>query len=223
MATRRASALTVNGRSYAWPDRPLVVMCIDGCEPDYVRQAIGSGAMPYLASALPGGTERLADCVVPSFTNPNNLSIVTGAPPAVHGISGNFALDRDSGAEIMMTDPEMVRGETILALMSQAGVPTAAIDRYNAQIRALGTQDARTAILDLDAVMRLANTISLDSFFAVGRALRIGSGALSVVILVVPILNPFRDVSAHVIKTPVIRVFHSDWMNAIVGVAIVPS
>ena len=59
MATRRASALTVNGRSYAWPDRPLVVMCIDGCEPDYVRQAIGSGAMPYLASALPGGTERM--------------------------------------------------------------------------------------------------------------------------------------------------------------------
>ena len=83
MATRRGGAVTVNGRSYAWPDRPLVVMCIDGCEPDYVRQAITAGAMPYLAQALPGGTERLADCVVPSFTNPNNLSIVTGVPPAL--------------------------------------------------------------------------------------------------------------------------------------------
>ena len=33
--------------------------------------------------------------MVPSFTNPNNLSIVTGAPPAVHGICGNYFYDRE--------------------------------------------------------------------------------------------------------------------------------
>ncbi len=76
---------------------------------------------------------------MPTFTNPNNLSIVTGAPPSVHGISGNFALDRASGAEIMMTDPEMVRGETILALMSQAGVATAAITAKDKLRRMLGS------------------------------------------------------------------------------------
>src|SRR5205807_3026941 len=75
---------------------------------------------------------------MPTFTNPNNLSIVTGAPPSAHGISGNFALDRDSGAEIMMTDPEMVHGETILALMSQAGVPTVAITAKDKLRRMLG-------------------------------------------------------------------------------------
>src|SRR5260370_7927896 len=75
---------------------------------------------------------------MPTFTNPNNLSIVTGAPPAVHGISGNFALDRDSGAEVMMTDPDMVRGDTILALMSQAGVPVAAITAKDKLRRMLG-------------------------------------------------------------------------------------
>ena len=64
---------------------------------------------------------------MPSFTNPNNLSIVTGAAPAVHGISGNYFLDPESGAEVMMTDPALLRGETILALLSQAGVKTAAI------------------------------------------------------------------------------------------------
>ena len=32
--------LSVNGRAYKWPDRPLVVVCVDGCEPDYVNQAI---------------------------------------------------------------------------------------------------------------------------------------------------------------------------------------
>src|SRR5690606_15098207 len=84
-------AITVNGRRYAWPPRPLVVVCVDGSEPLYHEAAIAAGAMPWLARVLRGGgTALLADCVVPSFTNPNNLSIVTGVPPAAHGISGNY-------------------------------------------------------------------------------------------------------------------------------------
>ena len=136
MATRRGGAVTVNGRSYAWPDRPLVVMCIDGCEPDYVRQATTAGAMPYLAQALPGGTERLADCVVPSFTNPNNLSIVTGVPPAVHGICGNYFFDRDAGAEVMMNDPRYLRCGTILAAFSREGARVAVVTAKD-KLRAL--------------------------------------------------------------------------------------
>src|SRR5213596_674973 len=105
--------IEVNGRRYALPRAPVVVVCVDGCEPDYLDRAVEGGAMPWLGSARAGGTSLVGDCVMPSFTNPNNLSIVTGAPPSVHGIAGNFALDRDSGAEIMMTDPEMVHGDTI--------------------------------------------------------------------------------------------------------------
>ncbi len=136
MATRRDGAVTANGRSYAWPDRPLVVMCIDGCEPDYVRQAIAAGAMPFLAQALPGGSERLADCVVPSFTNPNNLSIVTGVPPAVHGICGNYFFDRDAGAEVMMNDPRYLRCGTILAAFSREGARVAVVTAKD-KLRAL--------------------------------------------------------------------------------------
>src|SRR4051794_7324230 len=84
------------------------------------------------------GFYAVADAAMPTFTNPNNLSIVTGAPPSVHGISGNFALDRDSGAEIMMTDPEMVRGDTILARISQAGIAVAAITAKDKLRRMLG-------------------------------------------------------------------------------------
>ncbi len=73
--------ITVNGRSYAWPTTPLVVVCVDGSEPNYMDDAV--------AEARAGGTDLIADCVVPSFTNPNSLSIVTGAPPVVHGIAGN--------------------------------------------------------------------------------------------------------------------------------------
>ena len=133
-----APAVTVNGRTYAWPRRPLVVMCIDGCEPDYVRQAIGAGAMPYLASTLPGGTERLADCVVPSFTNPNNLSIVTGVPPAAHGICGNYFFDREAGAEVMMNDPRYLRCGTILAAFAREGARVAVVTAKDKLRRLLG-------------------------------------------------------------------------------------
>ena len=47
-ASPRPRHLTVNGRTYDWPRRPLVVVCVDGCEPDYLTQAIAAGAMPWL-------------------------------------------------------------------------------------------------------------------------------------------------------------------------------
>ena len=81
--------LNVNNRSYRLPAGPTVVVCVDGCEPDYLAQSVAGGHMPWLQKTLQQGTGLIADCVVPSFTNPNNLSIVTGAPPSVHGICGN--------------------------------------------------------------------------------------------------------------------------------------
>jgi phosphonoacetate hydrolase len=78
----RRQPLTVNGRTYRSMDRPLVVVCVDGREFDYIHKAVAAGAAPYLGRMLAEGADFEADCVVPSFTNPNNLSIVTGAPPA---------------------------------------------------------------------------------------------------------------------------------------------
>jgi phosphonoacetate hydrolase len=131
-------AIEVNGRRYSWPDRPLVVVCIDGSEPAYMEEAIRAGAMPWLAGARGRGTYTLADCVVPSFTNPNNLSIVTGAPPSVHGICGNYFYDRESGAEVMMNDPKFLRAETILAAFSKAGAKVAAVTAKDKLRRLLG-------------------------------------------------------------------------------------
>jgi phosphonoacetate hydrolase len=119
--------VSVNGRSYRWPDRPLVVVCVDGCEPDYVNQAITAGAAPWIASLNGRGTCLTADCVVPSFTNPNNLSIVTGVPPSVHGICGNYFWDAEARAEVMMNDAKYLRTGTILAAFANAGAKVAVI------------------------------------------------------------------------------------------------
>jgi phosphonoacetate hydrolase len=113
--------LDVNGRAYALPRQPTVVVCVDGCEPDYLAQAVAGGHAPWLKRTLARGAAIVADCVVPTFTNPNNLSIVTGAPPSVHGICGNFLYDVETGTEVMMNDPKWLRAPTILAALSSAG------------------------------------------------------------------------------------------------------
>ncbi|MBL95405.1 MAG: Phosphonoacetate hydrolase [Alphaproteobacteria bacterium MarineAlpha3_Bin5] len=82
----KEKSVVVNGRNYRWPNQPLVVVCIDGSEPSYIEQAIASGHMPFLFKALKKGADLRADCVISSFTNPNNVSIVTGVPPVIYGI-----------------------------------------------------------------------------------------------------------------------------------------
>jgi phosphonoacetate hydrolase len=128
----------VNGRTYRWPEGPLVVVCLDGCEPDYVTQAVAHGAAPWLGEVQAAGIARLVDAVVPTFTNPNNLSIVTGVPPAVHGIAGNYFYDREAGAEVMMNDPRYLRADTILAAFARAGASVAVVTAKDKLRRLLG-------------------------------------------------------------------------------------
>ncbi|TAJ40925.1 MAG: phosphonoacetate hydrolase [Reyranella sp.] len=119
--------IAVNGRTYRLPKQPVVVVCIDGSEPGYIERAVEAGRAPWFAKVLKQGTSLIGDCVVPSFTNPNNLSIVTGRPPAVHGISGNYFLDPDSGKEVMMNDPKFLRVETLFPAFQRAGLRIAVV------------------------------------------------------------------------------------------------
>ncbi|MCG8353930.1 MAG: phosphonoacetate hydrolase [Kiloniellales bacterium] len=135
---RDATAITLNDRRYRRPRRPTVVVCVDGFDPAYLDDGIDSGVLPALGGFRDTGFAASADAVMPTFTNPNNLSIVTGAAPAVHGISGNYYLDRASGREIMVTDASLMRSETILGKLSQIGVGTAAVTAKDKLRKALG-------------------------------------------------------------------------------------
>jgi phosphonoacetate hydrolase len=131
--------IAVNGRTYHWMDRPLVVVCVDGCQHEYITAAVAAGAAPFLGRLLAGGgTCFIADCVMPSFTNPNNLSIVTGVPPSVHGICGNYFFDAERGEEVMMNDPRLLRAGTILAAFSAAGAKVAVITAKDKLRKLLG-------------------------------------------------------------------------------------
>jgi phosphonoacetate hydrolase len=113
---------TVNGRSYNVPDRPVLAICADGWDPAYVEDALARQLMPRLATALAAGgiwTEGRAQ--VPTFTNPNNVTIVTGVSAAENGIAGNHYRSAD-GSEVQVTDPSFLRAETIHAGAQAAGV-----------------------------------------------------------------------------------------------------
>ena len=119
--------ISVNGRSYRLPKQPVVVVCVDGSEPGYIERAVEAGQAPWFAKVLKEGTNLVGECVVPSFTNPNNLSIVTGRPPAVHGICGNYFLDPETGTEVMMNDPKFLRVETLFPAFQRAGCRIAVV------------------------------------------------------------------------------------------------
>ncbi len=128
--------VTANDRTYAQPTTCAVAICLDGCEPAYLEEAIARGLMPTLKRIRATGTDRLAHSVIPSFTNPNNMSIATGRPPVVHGICGNFLYDPETGEEVMMNDVRFLRAPTIFSQFYAAGARVAVVTAKD-KLRAL--------------------------------------------------------------------------------------
>ena len=112
---------TINDRSYSLPNRPIAVICIDGCADEYISESIAQGRMPRLEAMVKEGYRGMARGALPSFTNVNNSAIVTGMPPAVTGICGNFFLNPETGEVVMMNSPEFRRCDTILNAAADAG------------------------------------------------------------------------------------------------------
>lgn len=131
-----STPVEANGRVYAAPKVPAIAICLDGCEPAYLDAAIADGLMPRLKRMREQGTDRLADSVIPSFTNPNNLSIATGRPPIVHGICGNYLFDPETGEEVMMNDVRFLRAPTIFSQFYNAGAKVAIVTAKD-KLRAL--------------------------------------------------------------------------------------
>ncbi|MEM7177724.1 MAG: phosphonoacetate hydrolase [Pseudomonadota bacterium] len=130
------SPIEANARLYPSPKVPAVVICLDGCEPAYLDAAIADGLMPCLARMRREGTDRLAHSVIPSFTNPNNLSIATGRPPSVHGICGNYLFDPETGEEVMMNDIRFLRAPTVFKQFYDRGAKIAIVTAKD-KLRAL--------------------------------------------------------------------------------------
>lgn len=128
--------VVANDRTYPAPMTCAISICLDGCEPEYLEVAIAEGLMPTLKRIRATGTDRLAHSVIPSFTNPNNMSIATGRPPSVHGICGNFLYEPETGQEVMMNDVRFLRAPTVFSKFYEAGARVAVVTAKD-KLRAL--------------------------------------------------------------------------------------
>jgi phosphonoacetate hydrolase len=100
-------------------ERRILVVCIDGLGPEYLAAA----HTPVLDS-LAGGP-ALGRSALPSVTNVNNASIITGTPPRLHGITANYWLDRRTGQEQYMESPDFLLRPTLLEQAKRLGMTTA--------------------------------------------------------------------------------------------------
>ena len=119
--------MELNKIKYSWPKKPLAVVCIDGGDPEYLETGIRDGIIPNIARFMKEGFYQVAQGSMPSFTCPNNMSIVTGTEPEVHGISGNFFLDPKTQEPVVMTGPELLRSRSIMSEFSREGARVVSI------------------------------------------------------------------------------------------------
>ena len=119
--------MELNDISYSWPRKPLAVVCIDGGDPEYLQTGLRDGIIPNIARFMNEGFYQVAQGSMPSFTCPNNMSIVTGTEPEIHGISGNFFLDPETQEPVVMTGPELLRSRSIMSEFSREGAKVVSI------------------------------------------------------------------------------------------------
>jgi len=127
MNTISTTSFSANGKTYTPPAKPIVVICMDGSADEYLDTTMAHDRMPNLKKMALQGYRGMVRGALPSFTNVNNSSIVTGVSPAVHGICGNFFYDVQKDQEVMMNSSEYLRADTLLAAAANAGRKVAVV------------------------------------------------------------------------------------------------
>jgi phosphonoacetate hydrolase len=127
MTAISTQSFSSNGIFYKPAGKPIVVICMDGSADEYFNASLARDRMPHLRNMILQGFRGLVRGALPSFTNVNNSSIVTGVSPAIHGICGNFFYDESKDAEVMMNSAEYLRAGTILAAAANSGRKVAVV------------------------------------------------------------------------------------------------
>ena len=122
------AAIEVNDRIYPGILKSTaIVICLDGSQKEYFEEASKLKLTPNIDSFKENGEDLLVNSAIPSFTNPNNISIVTGRPSSIHGICGNFFYTPSTGEEVMMNDPKFLRAPTIFQKYYESGAKIAIV------------------------------------------------------------------------------------------------
>ena len=84
--------------------KTTVIVCIDGLDPEYLEAC----AMPNLQELGRKGFSKIGQCMMPAVTNVNNVSLVTGSYPEVHGVCSNYWLVGSKGEGVYVESAEYI-------------------------------------------------------------------------------------------------------------------
>ena len=103
--------------------RTRLIICLDGIGPEY----LAASHTPAFAELGRRGWFTIGQGAMPSVTNVNNASIVTGGPPALHGITANYYFDRAAGRSVYMESADFVLAPTMFEKAVRHGKRSAVI------------------------------------------------------------------------------------------------
>ena len=130
-----------NGSGKVNPMHTRLIICLDGVGPDY----LASASVPTLDELGRRGWRTVGLGAMPAVTNVNNVSIITGGPPALHGITSNFYLDRVHGQAVYMEAADFILAPTIFQRATAAGRRSALLTAKD-KLRTLLARGATEAI-----------------------------------------------------------------------------
>jgi phosphonoacetate hydrolase len=99
----------------------ILIIVIDGCSSEYISRE----TTPNIYRIAKQGFCKGVKAAIPSVTNVNHATILTGKFPSEHGVVGNYYYDRETGEQGFIESPDFIRSDTILNLMHQKGATTA--------------------------------------------------------------------------------------------------
>ena len=94
-----------------------VMVMVDGLDPEYLE----SCSTPILRQLAKDGFMVEGKAMMPTVTNVNNVSLVTGSYPETHGITSNYWFNRQADAEFYMESEEFVQSETMFQRAKSMG------------------------------------------------------------------------------------------------------
>ena len=100
----------------------VMILVIDGCAPEYITPELAPN-IHRLAERY--GFARTAKAVVPTVTNVNHASILSGQFPAVTGMVGNYFYDPITGEEGFVEEKNFMKAETLLQAYRRHNLKTA--------------------------------------------------------------------------------------------------
>ncbi len=104
--------------------KKVLMFLVDGFDPGYVQPA----RMPRLAALMKAGASTLdGRGVLPSLTNVNHISFLTGTYPARHGLSTNFYYDRSTRTDVFMEQVSFVQEPLVFEHFKAKGWSTALV------------------------------------------------------------------------------------------------